>query len=448
MFQLFDHLERLLQNLNRARVRTALSASGVVIGTAAVVILITLATSVQSFTTQNLSSIGPLNEVSVISLSGGGGGGGGGGVKIFRVSVEGSDSGPSDQPKLTPHYLAEIAAREDVKAVMPRARLDTQALKYKQYASKSNNVYGVQSTALAAFEIPLTTGSLEPGRWQVVVGAKVGESFYDPREPRSSTIDKVDLQDKVIVIQLSKTDSEGHQTTRTVRLTVVGVMAPRGGDSDYAIYMPMTDFEELNAWQNGGTRPNWRKDGYGEAVVLAKEAQDVGALTKLIQDDGFIAFSSQQILDEINKTFGILQAFVGGIGLITLTIAGTGIANTLITAIYERTNEIGLMKAVGATDGQVMGVFLAEAGAIGGLGGVGGLLVGLIVAIGLNVIAKQYFAQQLAAQGGNAPSSIIVTPLWLFIVAPVFATLMGVLAGIYPARRAAALDPVVALRSE
>jgi putative ABC transport system permease protein len=251
-----------------------------------------------------------------------------------------------------------------------------------------------------------------------------------------------------MVLQLSKTDSAGHRTNRTVRVTVVGVMAEQGGDADYSIYLPLTDYEELAAWQNGGTRPNWRKDGYGEVVVLANDASEVSGLTKTLQDDGFIAFSSQQALDQINKTFGILQAFVGGIGLITLTIAGTGIANTLITAIYERTNEIGLMKAVGATDGQVMGVFLAEAGAIGGLGGLGGLLVGVIAGIGLNVVARQYFMQQLAEQGGSVPGNVIVTPLWLWVVAPVFATLMGVLAGIYPARRAAGLDPVVALRAE
>lgn len=446
MLRPFDLIELIARNLSRARVRAGLSASGVVIGTAAVVILITLATSVQTFATQNLSSIGPLNEVTAISLSGGGGGGGAVMIKI------GADAGggpsPSDLPKLTPHYLAQLAEGDDVKAILPRARLNGATVKYKQYLSKSQNVMGVDTSVLADFDIALKSGALDPGRWQVVVGSKLGESFYDPRQTKSADLDPVDMQDQTITLQLSKTDSNGHKTSRTVRVTVVGVMAPRGGDSDYAIYMPMNDYEELAAWQNGGTRPNWRKDGYAEAVILAKQSQDVSKLTKTLQDAGFIAFSSQEVLDQINQTFGILQAFVGGIGLITLTIAGTGIANTLITAIYERTNEIGLMKAVGATDGQVMGIFLAEAGAIGGLGGLGGLLIGVGLGFALNAVAHQYFAQQLAAQGGSVPSTIVITPLWLYIVAPLFAAGMGVLAGIYPARRAATLDPVVALRSE
>lgn len=442
---IIDLFRLILTNLSRSRVRAGLSASGVVIGTAAIVILISLATGVQAYTTRNLSSIGPLNEVTVISL----GGGGGGGVFV-SVKVGGSGGGPdlSNLPKLTPKFLNSLRRRDDVSTVMARQSLQGQ-IKHKQWSSTSSSIYGVDAAALTQFDLPLDSGDIDLDRWQVVVGAKVGETFYDPRESRSDTLPAIDLQDKTLTITVSKTNDDGETTTRTVRLRVVGVLAPRGGDTDYAVYMRMADYEELNTWMSGGERANRSKDGYGSAVVLARSADDVEAITKYLQDEGFIAFSSQQILKEISGTFAILQAFVAGIGLITLTIAGTGIANTLITAIYERTNEIGLMKAVGATDNQVMTVFLAEAGAIGGLGGLGGLIVGWAVSLGVNLIVQQYYLQQMAAEGGAAASGdIVVTPLWLFIVAPTFAVIIGVLAGIYPARRAASLDPVVALRSE
>jgi ABC-type antimicrobial peptide transport system permease subunit len=91
--------------------------------------------------------------------------------------------------------------------------------------------------------------------------------------------------------------------------------------------------------------------------VLVADPNQQDALEEQIQDDGFIAFSPNQILQQINQTYVALQAVVGGIGAITLLIAGTGIANTLITAIYERTAEIGLMKAVGASRRQVMVIF-------------------------------------------------------------------------------------------
>src|SRR4029078_10683678 len=108
-----------------------------------------------------------------------------------------------------------------------------------------------------------------------------------------------------------------------------------------------------------------RLSGYSGATLLVADAKTQSALEKQIQEDGFFATSPNQILQQINRTYAALQAFVGGVGLITLLIAGTGVANTLITAIYERTAEIGLMKAVGASTRQVMLIFLTEAGAIG-----------------------------------------------------------------------------------
>ncbi|HLF02625.1 MAG TPA: ABC transporter permease [Anaerolineales bacterium] len=440
--RLTDLIRLVFTNLSRARARAALSASGVVIGAAAVVILISLATGVQNYTTRDLSSIGPLNEITIISLGGGGSGRG-----VFLIGGGGPDT--RNLPKLTPKFLNQLARRDDVAAVMARERLSGGQLKHKQWQSTSGEIYGVDASALSEFGLPVKSGDVDLKRWQVAVGAKVGESFYDPRESQSEKIDPIDLQGKTLTITISKTDAEGKTTTRTVRVTVAGVLAPRGGDTDYAVYLRMADYEELNTWLNSGERANRREKGYGEAVVLARSADEVSGIVEYLQNEGFIAFSSQQILSQINRTFSVLQAFVGGIGIITLAISGTGIANTLITAIYERTREIGLMKAVGATDGQVMSVFLGEAAAIGGLGGLGGLAVGWLVSVGVNLIVQQYYLSQLASQGGSAPSGdVVVTPLWLCVVVPLFATAMGVLAGIYPARRAASLDPVEALRAE
>jgi putative ABC transport system permease protein len=169
-----------------------------------------------------------------------------------------------------------------------------------------------------------------------------------------------------------------------------------------------------------------------------------------ILGQGFAAYSARSVLQSVNMVFLIIQGVFGGIGAIALIVAAFGIANTMTMAIYERTREIGLMKAVGATNRDVMSIFLAEAGAIGLLGGLGGVLLGAGLGALIDLIAGTYLAAQ-AVQSGAAPSetiSIIHTPLWLPVFALLFSALVGVVSGIYPAMRAVSLSPVAALKYE
>jgi putative ABC transport system permease protein len=117
-------------------------------------------------------------------------------------------------------------------------------------------------------------------------------------------------------------------------------------------------------------------------------------------------------------------------------------------AILERTREIGLMKALGATNRDVLSIFLGEAGGIGFLGGLGGILIGWLSGQALNVVAIVYLSNQVSAQGGAPPSMAVYTPIWLPLFALLFSTLVGVASGLYPALRAANMVPVDALKYE
>jgi putative ABC transport system permease protein len=128
---------------------------------------------------------------------------------------------------------------------------------------------------------------------------------------------------------------------------------------------------------------------------------------------------------------------------LALTVASIGIVNTLVMAILERRREIGIMKAVGASDADVRGLFFAEAGAMGLLGGAFGVTLGWIIGRVINFGTNIYLKRQ-----GFSPEDVWSVPLWLIAVALIFAFIVSLLSGLYPASRAARLDPVQALRYE
>jgi len=184
-------------------------------------------------------------------------------------------------------------------------------------------------------------------------------------------------------------------------------------------------------------------------VVKASDVSKVIDLSEAITAMGYQAFTPMSFIQGISSFFVVLQVVFGGLGAIALLVAAIGIANTMAMAILERTREIGLMKAVGAANRDVLGVFLGEAAGIGFLGGLGGTLLGWAGGQALNVVALAYLAGQAAESGGSPPPSVAVfTPVWLPIAALVFATLIGLLSGLYPALRAATLSPVDALKYE
>jgi putative ABC transport system permease protein len=211
--------------------------------------------------------------------------------------------------------------------------------------------------------------------------------------------------------------------------------------------MPLSEITALNEWAQA-RRINRSRDGYNEVVVKVADVKQVLDVADSIKAMDFEAFTPQSFVQGINSFYVVLQVVFGGVGAIALLVAAIGIANTMAMAILERTREIGLMKAVGATNRDVLSVFLGEAAGIGFVGGLGGIALGWSAGQVINVLALAYLTSQAAQSGGPPPTSAIFTPAWLLPFSLLFATFIGLVSGLYPALRAATLVPVTALKYE
>ncbi len=439
-----DLIALVFSNLNRMRGRVIMTAMGVVIGTAAIVILISLASGLQASTVENFESFGSLNQIEVFS--------------------GGRFGGDSQAEGLTPSVIEELKQIEGVVAVGPQEQFSGGSLLKFNRLQGFGSIYGLDPTFIPYMGFEVSEGTSELSQWTILIGAHVADSFEEPTQSGDSggmiirggpgmvvmggegsglNPDAPDLYGQTIQLQMFRMNDDNEQETRTIRLLVSGVLEETGGNQDYSIYMSMRNLEELLTWSQG-ERPNWIQDGYSTVLVITEQDPEVAlAVQNTITELGYFAFSASSIIESLNSTFLIIEAVLGGIASIALLVAAIGIANTMVMSVLERTREIGLMKAIGARNRDVLMVFIAESGAIGLLGGLAGVALGIGVSKIIDLIASSY----LATEGAEA-ASIVATPFWLPIFAILFSVVIGLAAGIYPAFRAVQLNPVQALKYE
>lgn len=218
-------------------------------------------------------------------------------------------------------------------------------------------------------------------------------------------------------------------------LRVAGILKKAGGamigSSDDYVFVTLRSAQQI--FDTGNT--------VTEILVEAKDIDSVEEVTELIQDElgkDVTVISASFIKNTVGNILGILQAVLGGIAAISLIVAGISVINTMTISVIERTREIGIMKAVGAKNHQVLLMFLTEASLTGLVGGVVGAIFGVLLSYAASTMMVYMYSISLTP----APS------LWIGIAGVVFATLTGMISGLYPAWKASKLDPVEALRYE
>jgi putative ABC transport system permease protein len=436
-----DLVSLIFDNLGRRKGRVALTAIGVVIGTAAVVVLVSLAVGLQQNATSSLYGINDLSRIDVYPgmgqvMSGGGG---------MSVAID-KNQAINQMKMLTPKTIEEIKGIPGVKQVIINDYLQSGMTLEIQRMMGYGQITGLDVSDVADLNYTARTGVTKLGKGEVVVGSWVSRGFYDPRQrPGQQPPPPPELQDQMIKMTLTKMSSDGLEIRKVVMLKVVGVLTETRGQADNSMYVRLEDVTAWNEWARG-QRINRNKEGYNNLIVQVTNVDQVLEVTDAINKLGYSANTPQSFIQGINSFFLILQIVFGGVGAIALLVAAIGIANTMTMAILERTREIGLMKAIGATNRDVLSIFLGEAAGIGLIGGLGGVALGWGGSAMLNVVAITYLAGQ--SNGGPPPSVAAATPLWLPLFALIFATLVGLLSGLYPALRAATLVPVNALKYE
>jgi putative ABC transport system permease protein len=403
---LFSVFMLALRSVRRNLLRSFLTILGIVIGVSAVITMVTLGNGATQAIEAKITSLG----TNLLMVSPGqriGGGGGHGGVPQF-IEADG----------------AAIAAQiGGVAAVAPLGRANATVV-----ANGRNWATSVVGSTNAWFETGnwlLASGRLFAPDEQLSGGAVciVGETVR--RELWGGTVGETGLGQQLRVKQFS--------------CDVIGVLAAKGqggmGDQDDTVVLPLHTLQRrVTGSRKVSVLMVSMQDGSDSAPLKASLRQLLRERRHLAttEDDNFNVFDTQQLADTLSSTMGVLTSLLGAVAAVSLLVGGIGIMNIMLVSVTERTREIGLRLAVGALEGEVLLQFLIEAVVLSALGGV----VGVIIATAASIVLSGVM---------GVPYTFDPT---INLLSLLFSAAIGVVFGYFPARRAARMDPIEALRHE
>jgi len=428
-----DQLALAWSNLGRRRVRTALTSTGVVVGIMTLVTMVSLVNGVQQQVKQQFERIG-LDRVVVRpqgeGFFGGGGGPGEGDLGGFNPFDIGGRVGI-----ISPSDITRWQSWPQAVQVVPEIKIPSSITTGVALRGKTVSVrIGSDSIARRGpfSESPeAVVGSLDlpPGRGHIILSQGTLHALRIPDKQFASLLG----QSAQIVLVAPR----GQRKSYDLRISGVS------SEDRRTVQVPTPDRLAFKEWWYG--QPNLlAKEGYDSVTIRANDVIGAKSLVKRLRKEKVSVQSIDAILDVANRIFGAITALLGLMSSVALLVACLGIANTMIMSIYERTREIGTLKAMGASRSDIRRMFMLEAGLIGLLGGVVGVALSWLLGRGLD-----HFAHWLALKRDfPLPDQLFILTPMLAVQALGFAFLIGIVAGLYPANRAARLNPLVALRHE
>jgi putative ABC transport system permease protein len=459
----YDLAELAVRNLRESVLRNSLTTVGISVGVASLVAMLSLGIGLQQLASKRLRQSGLFDTVVVTSR------------RELRNYGRDEQNGPppAESPALDEPSRANIAKLPNVVEVNPDIRFITE-LRFDgkphltmvaglPFSAKDNEAFeGIQGTFFSTDRAP-----------EVILQKAFAEELLGMRRnPGSDDTNVADLAKPLLGKELVMRYAERVETpnasvgqtgssedagssysvmSREQPLKIVGVsdLDPDSlrGAAHARVFLPLQLAENLNVMQPSSLRDTTsalsKGRTYATLSVRVKSPRFIEAVESSIKKMGFNTFSITDATRNLRQFFAILDLFLGIFGSLALAVASIGIVNTLVMAILERRREIGIMKALGASDVDIRKLFFAEAGAMGLLGGAVGVALGWTIGRIINLGTNVYLKRQ-----AFPPADFWFVPWWLIAGAIGFAIVVSLVAGLYPASRAARLDPVQALRYE
>jgi putative ABC transport system permease protein len=466
-----DLTELALRNLRESLLRNSLTTIGISVGVASLVAMLSLGIGLQQLASRRLMKSGLFDTVVVTSRRD---------LRNFGRDEERSGPAPAESRILDEPTRQEIERLPNVLEAYPDIRFITE-LRYEDKphltmvaalpaSAKTSDAFETvqghffssdtapEAVLQKAFAEELLGKTPKPGLDETNVNELapplLGKELtmrYAQREAARSEPSTQGNNNVTASRDQNQTSAAYSVVSREQKLKIVGIadLDPESmrGPTRARVFLPLKLAESLHVMQPADLREiSQAPTGqplYSSVSVRVKNPTQVQKVEDAIKKMGFNTFSILDASRSIQQFFKVLDVFLGIFGSLALAVAFIGIVNTLVMAILERRREIGIMKAIGASDGDIKKLFFAEAGAMGILGGIVGVALGWAIGQVINLGTNVYLKRQ-----SFPPEHFWSVPWWLIAFAMVFSFLVSLVAGLYPAGRAAQLDPVQALRYE
>ncbi len=435
-----------LMNMKRRKIRTFLTVLEVMIGVISVVALMSVGLGVKKEMIDSVVDSGSVNQIKVYSETGG----------------KHKDRMITDKTIETFSKFSNVSGCYSVYEVPV-------TMKYGEYEYYGNLV-GVPSDELSTWKLVNGENVIKDSDGKgFAAGSSVGKLFFNP-----NTYTSFEKKEKKGIGSLTGRRFDtvfgwGDENAKTVKLKLTGVLADGSADkasdddsdntegevytSTYSeksqtIYCDMDYLKsllkrvsvdgKLEGQPVDGNGNSYREFIYTAAIVTVDDTNNVDAIVKKFQDMGYQTENAKEYLDTIQKYLKMIQLLLGDIGTIALVVAVIGISNTMTTSVFDRVNEIGILKVLGCDIDELRLLFLAEAAIIGAAGGV----LGVGCSYGVKVIIDKCAVSMFHLAKGTNISYI---PWWLALAGMMGSVVLGVAAGYFPARWATKLRPIDAV---